>query len=57
MNSYRLETLDGAWLEGEYSVRRLREFVAREGMDLAEVQKVFMERKEKEEEEARKEGG
>ena len=51
VNSYRLEMLDGAWLEGEYSVRRLREFVAREGMDLAEVQKVFMERKEKEEEE------
>jgi hypothetical protein len=39
-----LETLDGAKLEGEFSARRLWEFVPREGTDLAEVQKVHMNR-------------
>ena len=49
INSDKLETLDGAKLEGEYSARRLREFVPREGMDLAEGQRVYMERIRKEE--------
>jgi hypothetical protein len=34
VNSYKLETLDGAKLEGEYSARRLREFVPCEGTEL-----------------------
>jgi hypothetical protein len=54
VNSYKLETLDGARLEGEYSARRLREFVPREGMELVEAQKVFMEKTKKEEEERRR---
>ena len=49
INSYKLETLDGAKLEGEYSARRLREFVLREGTDLAEGQRVYMETIRKEE--------
>jgi hypothetical protein len=48
-NSYRLETLDGAQLEGEFSARRLREFIPREGTDLAEAQKEFMKRATEEE--------
>jgi hypothetical protein len=54
INSYKLETLDGARLEGEYSARWLREFVPWEGMELAEAQKVFMEETKKEEEERRR---
>ncbi|KAF8234190.1 hypothetical protein L208DRAFT_1263156 [Tricholoma matsutake] len=53
VNLYKLETLDGARLEGEYSARRLREFVPREGTELAEAQKIFMERTRKEEEKRR----
>jgi len=53
-NSYRLETLDGAGLEGEFSARRLREFVPRKGTDLAEAQKAHMKRVAKEGEEQRK---
>jgi hypothetical protein len=49
VNSYKLETLDGAKLEGEFSARRLREFVPREGTDLAEAQKVHMNRIRREE--------
>ena len=49
VNSYRLETLDGAQLEGEFSARRLREFVPRDGTDLAEAQKTYMKRVVKEE--------
>jgi hypothetical protein len=49
VNSYKLETLDGARLEGEYSARRLREFALREGTELAEAQKVYMKKVEKEE--------
>ena len=41
-NSYRLETLDGALLDGEFSARRLREFTPRNGTELAEQQKEFM---------------
>jgi hypothetical protein len=54
VNSYKLETLDGVRLEGEYSARRLREFVPREGTELAEAQRVFMEETKKEEEERRR---
>jgi hypothetical protein len=39
LNSYKLETLDGQPLDGEYHVRRLREFIPREGTELAEQQK------------------
>jgi hypothetical protein len=53
-NSYRLETLDGTELKGEFSARRLREFVPREGTDLAEAQKEHMKRVVKEEGERRK---
>ena len=49
INSYKLETLDSAKLEGEYSARRLREFVPHEGTDLAEGQRVYMETIRKEE--------
>ncbi|KAF8225934.1 hypothetical protein L208DRAFT_1304444, partial [Tricholoma matsutake] len=49
VNSYKLETLDGARLEGEYSARRLREFALCEGMELTEPQKVYMEKVKKEE--------
>ena len=40
-NSYKLETLDGQLLDGEYHARRLREFVPREGTELATRQKEF----------------
>jgi hypothetical protein len=39
LNSYKLETLEGQQLEGEYHARRLREFVPREGTELAAQQK------------------
>ena len=35
LNSYRLETLDGQQLDGEFHARRLRRFVPREGTELA----------------------
>ena len=55
-NSYQLETLDGARLEGAFSARRLRGFIPREGTDLAEAQKEYMKRVEqKEKERAEKE--
>jgi hypothetical protein len=50
-NSYQLETLDSVKLEGVFSAQRLRKFIPREGMDLAEVQKEYMKQvteKEKE---------
>lgn len=50
-NSYQLETLDGARLEGAFSMRRLREFTPREGTDLAEAQKEYMKRVAKKEKE------
>jgi hypothetical protein len=49
VNSYRLETLDGAKLEGEFSARRLREFVPRDGTDLAKAQREYMKRVAEEE--------
>ena len=39
LNSYTLESLDGQLLDGEYHMRRLREFKPREGMELAAQQK------------------
>ena len=39
LNSYKLESLDGQPLEGEYHARRLREFSPREGTELAVQQK------------------
>ena len=39
LNSYKLETLEGQQLEGEYHVRRLRGFTPREGTELAAKQK------------------
>lgn len=39
LNSYKLETLDGQPVEGEFHARRLRGFVPREGTELAEQQK------------------
>ena len=38
LNSYKLETLEGQPLEGEYNARRLRKFIAREGTELANQQ-------------------
>jgi hypothetical protein len=39
LNSYKLETVDGQPLEGEYHARRLRGFTPREGTELALQQK------------------
>ena len=39
LNSYKLEALDGQPLDGEFHVRRLREFVPREGTELASQQR------------------
>ena len=39
LNSYKLETLEGLPLEGEYHARRLRRFTPREGTELAAQQK------------------
>ena len=39
LNSYKVETLEGHLLEGEYHARRLREFIPREGTELANRQK------------------
>jgi hypothetical protein len=43
LNSYKLETLDGASLDGLFNARRLRGFTPREGTELAAQQKVFEE--------------
>ena len=48
-NSYRLETLDGQTIKGEFHARRLREFKPREGTRLAKEQKELEEALEKEE--------
>ena len=39
LNSYQLATLEGELLKGDYSARNLREFVPREGTELAAEQK------------------
>ena len=44
LNSYKLETLEGQPLEGEYHTRRLRSFTLREGTELAVQQKEVEER-------------
>lgn len=38
LNSYKLETLEGKQLDGEYNARRLRKFIPREGTELANQQ-------------------
>ena len=45
LNSYKLKTLQGQMLDGEYHARRLREFVPREGTELATQQKEAEERR------------
>ena len=42
LNSYKLETLDGQLLDGEYHARRLRRFTPREGTELASQQQEIM---------------
>lgn len=39
LNSYKIETLQGQLLEGEYHARRIRAFIPREGTELATQQK------------------
>ena len=46
MNSYMLESLEGEPLRGDYSARRLREFIPREGTELAREQRDFKARQE-----------
>ena len=41
LNSYKLETLEGELLRGDYSARRLRGFILREGTELAAQQEAF----------------
>ena len=48
-NSYKLETLDGQEIKGEFHARRLRSFKPREGTRLAKEQREFKEALEKEE--------
>jgi hypothetical protein len=55
LNSYTLETLIGAPVNGNFSARRLRRFLPREGTELARAQKEVEERCSKEEEEREKE--
>ena len=56
LNSYKLETLEGAPLEGEFNARRLRVFELREGTELAAQQEAFMERLREEGQEESVEG-
>ena len=44
LNSYKLETLEGQPVDGEYNARQLRRFVPREGTELATQQKEFEDR-------------
>jgi hypothetical protein len=44
LNSYKLETLEGTPLEGEFNARRLRPFEPRAGTELAVRQEAFMEK-------------
>jgi hypothetical protein len=43
LNSYKLETLKGQKLDGEYHARRLRRFIPREGTELATQQREIEE--------------
>ena len=45
LNSYKLETLDRQLLDREYHARQLREFIPREGTELAAQQKKLEERR------------
>ena len=45
LNSYKLETLNGQPVDGEFHTRRLRKFIPREGTELAIQQKEVEERK------------
>jgi transposase InsO family protein len=47
LNSYELETVNSIDMDGTFSSRRLRPYVAREGMPLALVQVTFMEQARK----------
>ena len=47
LNSYKLETLEGQPIDGEFHARRLRRFIPREGTELAAQQKE-VEAREKE---------
>jgi hypothetical protein len=49
LNSYKLETLEGALLKGDFSTRRLRAFTPREGTKLARDQDAYEERLQKKE--------
>ncbi|KAG5634374.1 hypothetical protein H0H81_002201, partial [Sphagnurus paluster] len=51
LNLYKLETADGTPINSDFSARRLRQFMLREGTKLVEEQKVVDERCMKEEEE------
>ena len=46
LNLYMLELLDREPLKGDYNVRRLREFIPREGTELTIEQKDFKARQE-----------
>jgi hypothetical protein len=50
-NSYKLATLEGKNMEGEFSARRLREFVPREGTELSQNQKELTTKIEEEDKE------
>jgi hypothetical protein len=43
LNSYKVKTINGMLLEGEFNARRLRVFEPREGTELAVVQRAYME--------------
>ena len=47
-NPYKLENLDGSAIEGTFSLRRLREFIPREGTQLAKAQRELEEQLAKE---------
>lgn len=55
-NAYKLETLEGASLQGEYSARRLRAFTPREGTELAMKQKEYERKKAEQPVEGREDG-
>jgi hypothetical protein len=49
LNSYELETIKGIAIDGTFSSRRLRPYVAKDGTPLAVAQAVFMARIQQEE--------
>lgn len=56
LNSYKLETLEGRPIQGEFSARHLRAFTPRIGMQLAKKQKIYEEKKRSENEKSSREG-